>query len=86
MVTISCHLETHLRKLTLVGSLNVEDTFSGQRCSWKADQSETHRENREDRVKRESSTFSSKTKPKHLLDPYISVAPNARKHMDIMHT
>lgn len=34
MGAILCHLETHLKKLTLVGSLNEEGTSNCQRCYW----------------------------------------------------
>lgn len=37
MGTILCHLETHLRKLTLVASLNEEGTSNCQRC-YRSDQ------------------------------------------------
>ena len=37
MGTILCHLETHLRKLTLVVSLNEEGTSNCQRC-YRSDQ------------------------------------------------
>lgn len=37
MGTILCHLETHLRKLTLVGSLNEEGTSDCKRC-YRSDQ------------------------------------------------